>query len=149
MRTGPLFQGLLWTRMPLLAMIKPKVSHLDSERCEVKLPFRFRNRNIFGTMYFAATLMAAELTTGGLVLFHQAAQLEKVRFIVKGIDAEFVKPARTTVTFSCTQGEEVEEAFREALLSGQSVERELIAEGRRDDGEVVARVRVRWWWKAR
>lgn len=149
MRTQLLFQGVLWTRMPLLAMIKPRVRLLNQERCEVELPFRFRNRNIFGSMYFAATLMAAEATTGGLVLFHDAVRLEKIRFIVRGIEADFVKPARSTVTFVCDQGEEVMAAMEEAVRTGESVERDLIVEGRRADGEVVARVQVRWYWKAK
>lgn len=149
MRTPTLFQGLLWTRMPLLAMIKPRMRGLDQERCEVEIPFRYRNRNIFGTMYFAATLMAAELTTGGLVLFHNAARPEKVKFIVKGIEADFVKPARSRVTFVCDQGEEVRKAFEEALRGEEGVERTLEVSGRRADGEEVARVKVNWYWRAK
>ena len=147
MRTKPLFQGLLWTRMPLLAMVSPRVKELDGDHCRIEIPFAWRNRNIFGTMYFAASVMAAEATTGCLVLFHEAARRDNISFIVRGVEADFVKPARSTVTFECVDGDVVASGFAEAAATSERVDRTLEVIGRREDGKECARVKVFWTWR--
>lgn len=149
MRTKPLFQTALWTQMPLLAMASPRVTDLDADHCAIEIPFNWRNRNVFGTMYFAASLMAAEATTGGLVFFHNAARPEKCSFIVRGVSADFVDKAQSRVRFECRQGDVVEEAFLEAATSDQRVERTLQVVGWREDGTEVARVDVEWSWRGK
>lgn len=148
-RTGALLQSALWARMPLLALVGPRVLELDAERCRVEIPFAYRNRNPFGSMYFAASLMAAEATTGLLVFYHDANRPERCSFIVTGVEAEFVKPAKSNVIFECEQGEVIAAAFKEALVSGERVDRTLDVVGRRADGEEVARVKVKWYWRGR
>ncbi len=149
MRTKPLFQTALWTQMPLLAMVSPRVLELNAERCTVEIPFNWRNRNIFGSMYFAASMMAAEATTGGLVFFHDAKRPDAFSYIVKGVSADFVDKAQSDVTFECRQGEVIAEAFAEAAGKKSSVERTLEVVGWREDGTEVARVKVDWWWRAK
>src|SRR5690554_6307076 len=142
--TRPVAQAVLWARMPLLAVVSPSVDVLNASRCEVAIPFGWRNRNIFGTMYFAASMMAAEMTTGGLVLFHNALRPEKFSYIVRHISADFVKPAKSAVRFECVQGEEIAAAFDEAARTGERVNRLLEVVGRRTDGVETARVKVEW-----
>ena len=144
MRTRPLFQSALWTQMPLLAMAGPRVRRLDEEACEIELPFGWRTRNIFGTMYFGASLMAAEATTGGLVLYRDALEVAETSFIVTGVSADFVDKAESAVTFRCDQGAEVAAAFEEAKGSSERFERSYEVVGRREDGVETARVSVRW-----
>lgn len=148
MRTGPVFRTALWTQMPLLAMIRPQVTRLDREVCAVEIPFRWRNRNVFGSMYFAASMMAAEATTGGLVFFRDAMRPDDFSYIVRGVHADFVDKAQSRVRFECRQGDVVRDAFEEAAVSGDSVERTLEVVGWREDGTEVARVQIDWWWRA-
>lgn len=149
MRTKPLFQTALWTQMPLLAMISPRVTDLDAHHCAVEIPFTWRNRNIFGTMYFAATMMAAEATTGGLVFFHDAGRPDKCSYIVRGISADFVDKAQSTVRFECREGEVIAGAFDEAARRDERVERTLEVVGWREDGTEIARVNVEWSWRGK
>lgn len=135
--------------MPLLAMVGPRVLELDESKCCVEIPFRWRNRNVFGSMYFAASLMAAEATTGGLVFFHDAGRPESFSYIVRGVSADFVKPAHSDVRFECRQGEKVARAFQRAAEQQESVERTLNVVGIREDGKEVARVDVDWWWRGK
>ncbi len=148
-RTGPLFQTAMWTQMPLLAMAKPKVTELNAQRCALDLPFGWRTRNIFGTMYFGASLMAAEATTGALVFFHHASRPEKFSFVVTGVSAEFVDKAKSRVTFECNDGPRVAEAFDEALSTGERVDRTFNVVGRREDGTETAKVGVNWYIRSR
>ncbi len=149
MRTGPLFQTALWTQMPLLAMVSPRVTDLDAERCAIEIPFNWRNRNVFGTMYFAASMMAAEATTGGLVFYHDALRRQDCSFIVRGVSADFVDKAQSRVRFECTQGDVVDEAFSESARSDERVERTLEVVGWRDDGTEIARVHIDWSWRGK
>jgi acyl-coenzyme A thioesterase PaaI-like protein len=149
-RTQVVLRGALWAKMPLLAMAGPRVLELDRDRCRVEIPFAYRNRNPFGSLYFAASLMAAEATTGLLVFFHEANRGKKrCSFIVTGVEADFVKSAKSDVIFTCEQGEMIEAAFREAELTKERVDRPLEVVGHRADGEAVARVKVRWYWRGR
>lgn len=141
--TKPLFQGMLAVRMPLLALAGARIKHLDLERCEVRLPHGWRSQNIFGSTYFAATMMAAEAACGTIVLLHEQNSPDKFSPIVKSIQAEFPRSAFSEITFSCDQGEEVAAWLQRARTSRKREETTLQVIGTTQDGE-VARVSVTW-----
>jgi hypothetical protein len=58
------FRGYLLTRLPLAACAGLRLRHLDETSCRVSLPGGWRTRNPFGSTYFAAQCMAAEMSTG-------------------------------------------------------------------------------------
>ncbi len=148
LRTRPVFQSAMWAQMPLLAMAGPRFREVSAERCELVLPFGWRTKNIFGTMYFGASLMAAEATTGGLVLCRGAAA-DDISYIVTGVSADFVDKAQSEVTFRCEQGQEVAQAFEEARRRSDRFEREFQVVGEREDGVQTAQVTVRWSFRGR
>lgn len=149
MRTKPLLQTMMWAKMPLFAMAGPKITTLDKHRCTVELPYRWRTKNVFNTMYFGALLMAGEATTGGLVFFHNACRPEDFSYIVRGVSADFVEKARSTVEFTCNEGDRVADAFQRAVDTNERIDDTLEVVGRREDGTEVARVEVEWTWRVK
>ncbi|MBA2664629.1 MAG: DUF4442 domain-containing protein [Bradymonadaceae bacterium] len=141
--TGPLFKGMLAVRMPLLALAGARIERLDLDRCEVRLPHGWRSQNIFGSTYFAATLMAAEAACGTIVLLHEQNSPHKFGPIVKSIKADFTRAAYSDIVFRCTQGDAVAEWLERAHDSRERVETTLDVVGSTEEGE-VARVSVTW-----
>lgn len=141
--TKPLFQSMLAVRMPLLALAGARIDSLDLERCEVRLPHGWRSQNIFGSTYFAATLMAAEAACGTIVLLHEQNSPDKFSPIVKSIQADFPRSAYSDIVFSCDQGAEVAAWMDRARASRKREEVTLQVVGTTQDGE-VARVAVTW-----
>jgi acyl-coenzyme A thioesterase PaaI-like protein len=142
--TQPLFRAVLAARMPLLALAGAKVEYVDLAGARVRLPFGWKTRNIFGTMYFGAIAMGAEAACGSLVLLHNQQRDSKFAPIVKGLQIDFRKAATSDIVFECHEGDVVTDLFDRAVASGQREEANVEVIGRtRKDGE-VARVLVTW-----
>lgn len=125
------------------------MTELNADRSIVELPYGWRTRNIFGTTYFAALLMAAEATTGGLVFFHDACHPGDFSYIVRGVSADFVDKARSTVSFACRQGDRIAEAFDRAADTGERIDAPIEVVGHREDGTEVLRAEVEWTWRTK
>src|SRR5437773_1785553 len=65
-------RAFLWWKLPLAAIAGLRVRRLDAGACEVTVPFKWLTQNPFKSLYFAAHAMAAEMSTGALVLLHAA-----------------------------------------------------------------------------
>lgn len=141
--TKPLFQSMLAVRMPLLALAGARIDALDLNHCQVRLPHGWRSQNIFGSTYFAATLMAAEAACGTIVLLHEQNSPDKFSPIVKSIQADFPRAAYSDITFACDQGSDVAAWLERARTTRKREEVTLQVVGTTQDGE-VARVAVTW-----
>jgi hypothetical protein len=62
------FRLLMFFKIPLIWFSGIKVQKIERGTCEVYLPFSRRTKNPFRSVYFAAQCMAAELSTGLLVM---------------------------------------------------------------------------------
>jgi hypothetical protein len=85
------FQAYLFRRLPLAAMAGLRLERFDDEACTVSLPGGFRTRNPFGSTYFAAQAMAAEMSTGAPALVVAQAAPGSVALIVREVKGVFVK----------------------------------------------------------
>src|SRR5262245_44535674 len=63
-----LLQAYMAAKMPLGALAGLKVEVLDGYKCSVSVPYSWRTKNPFGSIYFAALSMAGELSCAGLAL---------------------------------------------------------------------------------
>lgn len=142
--TQPVFRTMLAARMPLLALAGARIEQVDLDGARVRLPYGWKTQNIFGTMYFAAIAMAAEAACGSLVLLHNQQRNSKFAPIVKRVEADFSKAAKSDIIFECFEGDVVVDLFERAFASRQREEAVLEVIGRtRKDGE-VARIKVTW-----
>lgn len=143
------FHGFLWLKLPLAGFAGLRVRALDATTCEVTVPAGWRTRNPFGSVYFAAHAMAAEMSTGALVLLHVADQGEgRVSTLITGLKADYKKAAKATVTYRCTAGESVADAVRRALATGEPTTVEVVTLGFVGT-ELTAEFRFTWSMKRR
>ena len=138
----------LW-KLPLAFAAGLRIRALDGERCEVRVPYGWRTTNPFRSIYFAALAMAAELSTGTLMLVAVRAAPASVSMLVTGMEGRFGKKADDDVVFTCHGAAAAIEAVARTVETGEPVELELETVGRMRDGTEVARFGFRWSVKRR
>lgn len=146
--TNPiLFRGWLLAKLPAALFAGVGLRELTLTRCVTTVPYGWRSQNPFKSTYFAALAMAAELSTGALVLF--STSISPCSTLIVGMTATFGKKATGTTTFVCTGGDIVTEAVREAVATGEPRAFTLETIGSLADGTEVSRFTFTWSVKPR
>ncbi len=125
-----------------------RLKSASPERTEVTIPYSWRTRNPFQSIYFAALAGAGELSTGILATLARMSGGD-VSMLVLEQRAEFVKKASSTITFTCEDGQKVFETVKAAVSTRQPQTLTMLGTGRNAEGEVIARVYITWTFKLR
>ena len=147
MKSPVLLPLFMLAKLPLGVAAGLRVKTLDTERCEVTVPHRWRNKNPFGSMYFAVQAMAAEMSTGAPALVACRAAEPPVRSLITGMTSEFLAQGTDKVTFTCDQVERLTAAVEEAYRSAEAVKIEVPVVATMADGTVVSRFSFTWSFK--
>lgn len=139
--------AMLWSRLPLAAFAGLRVRRLDDTGAEVSLPGGWKTRNPFGSTYFAAQAMAAEMSTGAPALWFIERTGVKVSSLVTGIHARFTKQAKSEARFVFDQGAGMRAAIEQAARSEEPVTFTARSVGATRDGTQVAEFTVEWSFK--
>lgn len=136
-------------KMPLGTVAGLRVDAIDASSCTVSLPGGWRTRNPFGSMYWAAQGMAAEMATGlhGFVLTKAAPV--PVRMILAGCEGEFTHQCLGRGRFVFSQGQRIAEAIEETLGTGESLKCSTDVVGYDPEGVEVSRWTFTWAFRAR
>lgn len=149
LRSPLLFNLYTATQLPMAFMARCKVKHVDLEKCEITVPYRWMNQNPFSSTYFAVLAMAAEMSTGMLALIMTRNSNPSVSMLVTHLEADFVKKATGITTFVCTEGKEMNEVIERAILTGEGQTFSATSVGYSASGEVEARFKVEWSFRMR
>ena len=146
--TNPVgFQAMLWRKLPLAAFAGLRVARLDDTGAEVTLPAGWKTQNPFGSTYFAAQAMAAEMSTGAPALWFIERSGEKISSLVTGIAAKFTKKAVSEARFVFTDGAAMRAAIDQAVQTGEPVVFTARSTGTQQDGTRIAEFTVDWSFK--
>jgi acyl-coenzyme A thioesterase PaaI-like protein len=144
------FKAFLWLKIPLAGFAGLRIRACDPDVCEVSVPFGWRSQNPFGSLYFAAHAMAAEMSTGALVLLHAANHPEaSLSTLITKMEAAYGKAAKSHTTYRCEAGAEVAAAVERAVATGEPVAIEVATKGTAEDGTPVGEFRFTWSVKKR
>lgn len=149
MRNPLALLGFNALKMPLGLAAGLKIDHIDARSCTTSMPGGWRTQNPFGSTYWAAQGMAAELATGvhGYVLT-QAAPVP-VRMILSGCHGEFTRMCKGRSTYVFEQGDAVRARIEETLETGASLTCDTEVVGYDPGGEQVSRWTFTWAFRAR
>ena len=131
-------------QLPLAYLGGVRVRSITDREVVVSIKHRWINQNPFKSMFWAAQGMAAELPTGILVMKAIAASQQKFSMLVTHQEAKFFKKATGRLLFSCTGGNEIREAIRTSIKTGEGQVVVLTCEGKNTDGVVVSRFKFHW-----
>ena len=126
-----------------------RVKQITSENCKVSVKYSWFNQNPFKSMYFAVQAMAAEYTTGALVMFHIKSSGKNISMLVAQNKAVFTKKSTGKITFTCNQGKEIAECIENAIRTNEGQTIWLTSIGINVNGEQVSEMQFQWTIKSR
>ena len=141
-----MFKYTLFTffKLPSVFWTGIRTTKVTDTSCEVSVKHRWINQNPFKSMFWAVQGMAAELTTGLLIMRGIKESNAKVSMLVLNNNANFSKKATGRITFSCTQGAEITQLMDELIKSGTPKTIWMESVGTDEAGDVVSRFNFEW-----
>lgn len=134
-------------KLPAAYLTGVRVKSINNTQCVTRVRHRWINQNPFNSMFWAVQGMAAELSTGALVMQLIKSQDRPISMLVANNKASFSKKARGVITFSCNDGQKIEETIQKALTSGTGETCWVKAQGVDQDGDVVSEFEFEWTLK--
>lgn len=139
----------LFFKLPSAFWCGVRVKSLSHDACSATVKHRWFNQNPFQSMYFAVQAMAAELTTGALVMLYIQESGKKISMLVAQNKAVFTKKATGRITFSCKQGQLVKETIDKAIATGEGQTIWLTSIGVNEEGQQVSEMSFEWTVKVK
>ena len=108
---GPTFR--LWAfallKIRLVLFLRPRVCRVSEHCLALRIRLNRRTRNHYGSMYFGALVIGAELIPGILSIVLAEKLGKRVSLLTTCIKAEFTKQATGDVIFTCSEGVVIEQ----------------------------------------
>ena len=136
-------------KLPLAYLGGVRVNTLSDEEATVKISHKWMNQNPFQSMFWAAQGMAAEMSTGVLVMKAIEDAKEKVSMLVTHQEANFYKKATGKIIFTCAGGKEISEAIKASKETKEGQVVVLTSEGKNEEGLVVSKFSFEWSLKVK
>ncbi len=130
------------TKIPLLFLIRPKVTRLDSDCCEILVPLNKITKNHVGSMYLGTLAIGADAVVAVFALYKgDSHPIKKMIPIFKNFKADFLKRAEHDVVFRCSAGEQIERMINQASETGNRITEDIPIDAYTpaDNNEIVAR----------
>ena len=139
----------LFFKLPAAFICGVRAKYIDHQRCEVSVKYRWINQNPFNSMYFAVQAMAAELSTGALVMSYIRQSGRKISMLVANNKCQFSKKATGKITFTCNDGELILKAISKAIETDEGQTCWMKSTGINERGETVSEMHFEWTVKAK
>jgi hypothetical protein len=109
----------LFFKLPSAFWCGVRVQSISDSVCITTVRHKWFNQNPFKSMYFAVQAMAAELSTGALVVAQIKESGKHISMLVANNKATFTKKATGRITFTCNDGALTSEAIRKTIATGE------------------------------
>lgn len=136
--------AFLFFKLPSAFWSGVRLKSISHDKCVVTVKHRWFNQNPFNSMYFAVQAMAAELSTGALVMTKIRATDKKISMLVANNKGNFTKKATGRITFTCEDGKLIEEAIKKTILTGEGQTIWMKSIGINQNGEQVSEMDFEW-----
>ncbi len=136
-------------KLPAAYFCGVRVKSISKESCVTTIKHRWINQNPFKSMFWAAQGMAAELSTGALVMSLIKEKNQPISMLVANNRANFSKKATGRINFTCNNGIDIRRAIEKAIESGEGQTCWMTSVGTNKAGEVVSTFEFEWTLKLR
>ena len=134
----------LFFKLPSAFWSGVRVKSISKEKCVVTVKYRWFNQNPFKSMYFAVQAMAAELTTGALVMMQIKKSGKNISMLVANNNSNFSKKATGRIIFTCNDGHLIEEAIKQTIATGEGQTIWMKSVGVNEKREQVSEMNFEW-----
>ncbi|SDH90288.1 protein of unknown function [Winogradskyella thalassocola] len=136
-------------KLPAAFFTGVRTKELNENSCVVSVKHRWVNQNPFNSMFWAVQGMAAELTTGALVMKKIRGSGKKISMLVASNNASFTKKATGRIMFTCNEGHKIDDAINKAIETGEGQTVWLNSKGVNKDGVEVSNFNFEWTLKVK
>ena len=141
--------SFMFFKLPLAYLGGVRVASIEETEAIVKIKHRWINQNPYKSMFWAAQGMAAEMTTGVLVMSQIEKSKRKISMLVTHQEAKFTKKATGKIQFICKDGGLIKDAIQKSIDTGQGQVITLTSEGFNKDGVSVSKFQFEWSLKVK
>ncbi len=134
----------IFFKLPSAFLCGVRAKFIDNLKCIATVKYRYINQNPFNSMYFAVQAMAAELTTGALVLSQIRDSKKNISMLVANSKSNFTKKAVGRITFTCNDGLLIENAIKKAIETNEGQTIWMKSIGINEQGEQVSEFDFEW-----
>ena len=134
----------LMVKLPSAWLCGVRVKDINQESCTVKVRHKWINQNPFNSMYFAVQAMAAELSTGAMVIAQIKNSGQRISMLVAQNKASFTKKATGKLEFTCADGHLISEAIQETIKTGEGQTFWMKSVGLNEEGVAVSTFEFEW-----
>src|SRR5690606_17666537 len=131
-------------KLPSAWICGVRVKELTDSYCLTTVRHRWMNQNPFNSMFWAVQGMAAELSTGAMVIGKIGQSKHQISMLVAQNKAVFSKKAKGRIFFECHQGSVIDKAIQNAITTKQGQTFWMQSVGKNTNGEVVSVFDFQW-----
>lgn len=131
-------------KLPSAYLTGVRVKSITDKACLVTVKHRWINQNPFKSMYFAVQAMAAELSTGALVMAQIQKNQAKISMLVLSNKSSFTKKATGRISFHCEDGDKIAQVIQKAIETKEGQTCWMKSIGFNQDGEQVSEFEFEW-----
>jgi hypothetical protein len=142
--TAGKFNMYSFLKLPAAWWCGVRLRTIDKHKAIVTVRHRWVNQNPFNSMFWAVQGMAAELSTGAMMIDQIEASGKKISMLVANNKANFSKKATGKITFTCEDGLSIKEALDKTIATGEGQTIWMKSVGVNEDGVVVSTFDFEW-----
>src|ERR1035437_6409617 len=144
-----LFRLYLLKVLPMAFLAGIRVKEFSVEKSALTIRFSWLTQNPFRSIYFACLAMAAEISTGLLVMNGIYKSNPAISMLVVKNQSFFFKKAVGKISFTCSEGNLISESIEKAKHNSEGVIVEVKSIGIDEVGDTVAEFIFTWSVKAK
>ncbi|WP_375237880.1 DUF4442 domain-containing protein [Aurantibacter sp.] len=131
-------------KLPSAFLCGVRTKVLNNKQCITTVKHRWINQNPFKSMFWAVQGMAAEFSTGALMIAKIQESGKKVSMLVTSNNATFTKKATGKITFTCNDGLKASEILEKAISTGEGQTFWMKSVGTNEAGVIVSTFNFEW-----
>ncbi|MEO6883617.1 MAG: DUF4442 domain-containing protein [Bacteroidia bacterium] len=135
--------------LPMAYLAGIRVKEFSAEKTILSIQFSWLTQNPFRSIYFACLAMAAEISTGLLVMNGIYNSSPKISMLVTKNQSSFFKKAVGKISFTCSDGKLISEAIQQAKQNESGITIDVKSVGVDEAGDTVAEFFFTWSLKAK
>lgn len=132
------------SKLPLAYVAGLRIISIQDDQATVRIGYNYWTKNPFQSMYFAAQAMAAELSTGVLVMDQVNQQPAKLSMLVLNMQASFTKKAKGIIHFTCKDGHLLANTIQQAMQTNEGQTITIKSIGKDSANDIVSEFLFTW-----
>lgn len=134
----------LLLKLPSAWLCGVRLKYIDHSKAVVRVKHRWINQNPFKSLYFAVQQMAAELSTGALVMQAIKSHNVPVSMLVVEAQSQFHKKATGQINFECHYGQQIIDIVNKSIKENSAQVIDIPVSAYNSERVLVSEFSFRW-----